>query len=197
MAATEQPQGFTGRDRCRLESYVALSPAPLCDGCADSFTMPATCITAIQGALCEMQQSGVWMGALWWAAGPWWGTVSGDSLIAPTARTSFLDSITNPSSPRAALPFPRSSRRHWNPSCESRAVKRAGRSVVAAAMEMCTGSCCLCMVAVRSEQIPCCYAFCLWRDGFGGQPLPKLGYGECLAGGSCTWILTHESIVWG
>ncbi|TBU53312.1 endoglucanase [Dichomitus squalens] len=33
----------------------------------------AACITAVQGALCEMQQSGVWLGALWWAAGPWWG----------------------------------------------------------------------------------------------------------------------------
>ncbi|KAI0259894.1 glycoside hydrolase superfamily [Gloeopeniophorella convolvens] len=31
------------------------------------------CITAVQGALCSMQQSGVWIGALWWAAGPWWG----------------------------------------------------------------------------------------------------------------------------
>ena len=36
----------------------------------------AACITAIQGALCEMQQSGVWLGALWWAADPWWGDVS-------------------------------------------------------------------------------------------------------------------------
>ena len=35
-----------------------------------------TCISAVQGALCAMQQSGVWLGALWWAAGPWWGTVS-------------------------------------------------------------------------------------------------------------------------
>nr|QDK64600.1 endoglucanase 3 [Ganoderma lucidum] len=33
----------------------------------------AACIAAVQGALCEMQQSGVWIGALWWAAGPWWG----------------------------------------------------------------------------------------------------------------------------
>ena len=36
----------------------------------------ADCITAIQGALCSMQSSDVWLGALWWAAGPWWGTVS-------------------------------------------------------------------------------------------------------------------------
>ncbi|TFK40409.1 endoglucanase [Crucibulum laeve] len=31
-----------------------------------------TCISAVKGALCSMQQSGVWLGALWWAAGPWW-----------------------------------------------------------------------------------------------------------------------------
>ena len=41
----------------------------------------AACISAIQGALCSMQQSGVWLGALWWAAGPWWGDVS--SLRSP------------------------------------------------------------------------------------------------------------------
>ncbi|CAE6421765.1 unnamed protein product [Rhizoctonia solani] len=32
------------------------------------------CIAAIKGGLCAMQESGVWIGALWWAAGPWWGT---------------------------------------------------------------------------------------------------------------------------
>ncbi|EJD44168.1 endoglucanase [Auricularia subglabra TFB-10046 SS5] len=31
------------------------------------------CISAIQGLLCDLQTSGVWLGALWWAAGPWWG----------------------------------------------------------------------------------------------------------------------------
>ena len=31
------------------------------------------CIAAIKGGLCSLQQSGVWIGALWWAAGPWWG----------------------------------------------------------------------------------------------------------------------------
>lgn len=36
----------------------------------------AACISAIQGALCSLQESGVWLGALWWAAGPWWGDVS-------------------------------------------------------------------------------------------------------------------------
>ncbi|KIY65873.1 glycoside hydrolase family 5 protein [Cylindrobasidium torrendii FP15055 ss-10] len=32
------------------------------------------CIAAVHGALCSMQQAGgVWIGAAWWAAGPWWG----------------------------------------------------------------------------------------------------------------------------
>lgn len=32
------------------------------------------CITAVYGAMCAMQESGgTWLGALWWAAGPWWG----------------------------------------------------------------------------------------------------------------------------
>ncbi|KAJ6576546.1 endoglucanase [Mycena vulgaris] len=33
----------------------------------------AACISAVSGALCSMQQAGgVWIGASWWAAGPWW-----------------------------------------------------------------------------------------------------------------------------
>lgn len=33
------------------------------------------CIQAIYGALCHLQQQGgTWIGALWWAAGPWWPT---------------------------------------------------------------------------------------------------------------------------
>nr|CDJ79817.1 endocellulase precursor [Leucoagaricus gongylophorus] len=33
------------------------------------------CIAAVKGALCTLQTAGgVWIGALWWAAGPWWGT---------------------------------------------------------------------------------------------------------------------------
>jgi len=32
----------------------------------------SACITAVSGAMCAMQQSGVWIGASWWAAGPWW-----------------------------------------------------------------------------------------------------------------------------
>jgi len=31
------------------------------------------CIDAIKSALCAMQASGVWIGAAYWAAGPWWG----------------------------------------------------------------------------------------------------------------------------
>ncbi|KAG8790989.1 hypothetical protein FRC12_010425 [Ceratobasidium sp. 428] len=56
------------------------------------------CIAAIKGGLCSMQQSGVWIGALWWAAGPWWGT--------------YFQSIEPPSGaavsrilPEALLPF--------------------------------------------------------------------------------------------
>jgi endoglucanase len=32
------------------------------------------CIAAIKGGLCSLQESGVWIGFTWWAAGPWWGT---------------------------------------------------------------------------------------------------------------------------
>jgi endoglucanase len=41
----------------------------------------APCISAVQGALCSMQQSGVWIGALWWAGGPWWGDVRTFSIF--------------------------------------------------------------------------------------------------------------------
>ncbi|KAI0077311.1 endoglucanase [Panus rudis PR-1116 ss-1] len=50
------------------------------------------CIQALQGALCAMQQSGVWIGALWWAAGPWWGT--------------YYQSIEPPSGPAVASIVP-------------------------------------------------------------------------------------------
>ncbi|CAL1715810.1 unnamed protein product [Somion occarium] len=43
----------------------------------------AACISALQGAFCAMQQSGVWIGALWWAAGPWWGNYF-QSIEPPT-----------------------------------------------------------------------------------------------------------------
>ncbi|QRV93546.1 Cellulase (glycosyl hydrolase family 5 protein) [Ceratobasidium sp. AG-Ba] len=56
------------------------------------------CIAAVKGALCSLQQSGVWIGALWWAAGPWWGD--------------YFQSIEPPSGaavsrilPEALLPF--------------------------------------------------------------------------------------------
>ncbi|KDQ10378.1 glycoside hydrolase family 5 protein [Botryobasidium botryosum FD-172 SS1] len=50
------------------------------------------CIKAVQGAFCSMQQSGVWIGALWWAAGPWWGD--------------YYQSIEPPSSPAIARILP-------------------------------------------------------------------------------------------
>ncbi len=35
------------------------------------------CIQAVFGTMCAMQQAGgVWLGASWWAAGPWWDSVS-------------------------------------------------------------------------------------------------------------------------
>ncbi|KAJ3476134.1 hypothetical protein NLI96_g11376 [Meripilus lineatus] len=52
----------------------------------------SACISAVQGALCSMQQSGVWIGALWWAAGPWWGT--------------YFQSIEPPSGPSVAQVLP-------------------------------------------------------------------------------------------
>lgn len=68
-----------------------------------------TCISAVQGALCSMQQSGVWIGALWWAAGPWWGTVSINSSILPGFRCPVLTrgcSTSSPSNLRAVPPSP-------------------------------------------------------------------------------------------
>ncbi|PPQ70299.1 hypothetical protein CVT26_014584 [Gymnopilus dilepis] len=57
-----------------------------------------TCISAVQGALCAMQQSGVWLGALWWAAGPWWGTYF-QSIEPPSGAA--IPSIL----PQALVPF--------------------------------------------------------------------------------------------
>ncbi|RDB26262.1 Endoglucanase gh5-1 [Hypsizygus marmoreus] len=57
------------------------------------------CIAAVKGALCAMQQSGVWIGVAWWAAGPWWGTYfqsieppngAAISQILPQALKPFL-----------------------------------------------------------------------------------------------------------
>ncbi|GJJ12964.1 hypothetical protein Clacol_007211 [Clathrus columnatus] len=41
------------------------------------------CAEAVAGALCLMQQSDVWIGASWWAAGPWWGTTYYQSIEPP------------------------------------------------------------------------------------------------------------------
>ncbi|QRV85151.1 Cellulase (glycosyl hydrolase family 5 protein) [Ceratobasidium sp. AG-Ba] len=56
------------------------------------------CIAAIKGGLCAMQQSGVWIGALWWAAGPWWGDYF-QSIEAPNGAA--VSRIL----PEALLPF--------------------------------------------------------------------------------------------
>ncbi|EIM91689.1 uncharacterized protein STEHIDRAFT_182854 [Stereum hirsutum FP-91666 SS1] len=58
------------------------------------------CIEAVQGALCTLQEAGgVWLGALWWAAGQWWGDYyqsieppSGPAIpsILPQALEPFL-----------------------------------------------------------------------------------------------------------
>ncbi|KAI1784896.1 endoglucanase [Ganoderma leucocontextum] len=58
----------------------------------------AECIAAVQGALCEMQQSGVWLGALWWAAGPWWGDYY--QSIEPPNGTAIAEIL-----PQALEPF--------------------------------------------------------------------------------------------
>ena len=49
------------------------------------------CIAAVKGALCTLQSSRVWLGALWWAAGPWWGNV-GSTFLLSLSR--FLTDIT-------------------------------------------------------------------------------------------------------
>lgn len=58
----------------------------------------ADCISAVQGALCAMQQSGVWIGALWWAAGPWWGNYF--QSIEPPNGPAIAEIL-----PQALMPF--------------------------------------------------------------------------------------------
>jgi len=57
-----------------------------------------TCISAVSGALCSMQQSGVWLGALWWAAGPWWGTYY--QSIEPPSGAAIASIL-----PQALMPY--------------------------------------------------------------------------------------------
>ncbi|KAF8324124.1 glycoside hydrolase [Clavulina sp. PMI_390] len=59
-----------------------------------------TCIDAVFDMLCYMQeQGGTWIGALWWAAGPWWGQLTELSIEPPSgdAVAAVL--------PQALLPF--------------------------------------------------------------------------------------------
>ncbi|RXW25593.1 hypothetical protein EST38_g214 [Candolleomyces aberdarensis] len=50
------------------------------------------CIEAVRGALCHLQQSGVWIGFAWWSAGPWWGN--------------YFQSIEPPNGPALAEMYP-------------------------------------------------------------------------------------------
>ncbi|KAJ7066705.1 endoglucanase [Mycena amicta] len=59
----------------------------------------AACISAVQGAMCAMQQSGVWIGASWWAAGPWWPATYFTS-IEPPSGLSIAQVL-----PQALVPF--------------------------------------------------------------------------------------------
>ena len=69
-------RGFLGEIGAGSNGAAAVSFSINVENNANLLVHEDVCITAIQGALCEMQQSGVWLGALWWAAGPWWGDVS-------------------------------------------------------------------------------------------------------------------------
>ncbi|EIM86988.1 uncharacterized protein STEHIDRAFT_182867 [Stereum hirsutum FP-91666 SS1] len=59
----------------------------------------ADCIAAVQGALCALAESdGAWIGALWWAAGPWWGDYF--TSIEPSDGAAIADIL-----PQALEPF--------------------------------------------------------------------------------------------
>ena len=59
----------------------------------------ADCISAVSDALCYLQQQeGTWIGALWWAAGPWWGDYF--TSIEPPSGLALSDIY-----PQAILPF--------------------------------------------------------------------------------------------
>ncbi|PPQ90633.1 LOW QUALITY PROTEIN: hypothetical protein CVT25_006616 [Psilocybe cyanescens] len=85
----------------RLASATAWLKANNLKGFLGEFAGGANdqCIAALQGALCAMQQSGVWIGATWWGAGPWW-------------NANYIFNIEPPSGvavaqvlPQALLPF--------------------------------------------------------------------------------------------
>ncbi|KAJ6504067.1 endoglucanase [Mycena vitilis] len=59
----------------------------------------ADCIAAVSGALCSMQQSGAWIGASWWAAGPWW-PADYFTSIEPPSGLSVAELL-----PQALLPY--------------------------------------------------------------------------------------------
>ncbi|KAF8206367.1 glycoside hydrolase superfamily [Mycena galopus ATCC 62051] len=59
----------------------------------------ADCIAAVSGAMCAMQQSGVWIGASWWAAGPWWGPTYFTSIEPPSGLS--ISQLL----PQALLPY--------------------------------------------------------------------------------------------
>ncbi|KAF9449521.1 glycoside hydrolase family 5 protein [Macrolepiota fuliginosa MF-IS2] len=57
------------------------------------------CVAAVKSALCTLQTAGgVWIGASWWAAGPWWGTYF--QSIEPPNGTSISRIL-----PEALKPF--------------------------------------------------------------------------------------------
>ncbi|CAK5263021.1 unnamed protein product [Mycena citricolor] len=58
----------------------------------------ADCISAVKGAMCAMQQSGVWIGASWWAAGPWWANYF--TSIEPPSGASVNQIL-----PQALMPY--------------------------------------------------------------------------------------------
>ncbi|KAJ7224342.1 endoglucanase [Mycena pura] len=59
----------------------------------------SACISAVFGAFCQMQQSGVWIGASWWAAGPWWPATYFTSIEPPNGLS--IPQIL----PQALMPF--------------------------------------------------------------------------------------------
>ncbi|KAF7294516.1 CBM1 domain-containing protein [Mycena kentingensis (nom. inval.)] len=64
----------------------------------------SACISAVQGAMCAMQQSGVWLGAAFWAAGPWWPADYFTSIEPPSglAVSQILPQALKPCTLRAS-----------------------------------------------------------------------------------------------